>query len=132
MTGFSTDWLALREPADRAARNPQLLDCVATFISAAKSLTILDLGAGTGSTLRAVAPVLRTAQRWVLVDVDGSLVSAGAHLLAAWAAESLSAGDDFQNAVRDLNRDHDLPGQVPRTAAAAPVDAAANAPPLGA
>jgi hypothetical protein len=125
MSGFSTDWLALREPADRAARNRGLLGCVATFISAAKPLTILDLGAGTGSTLRAVAPVLRTAQSWVLVDDDGSLATAGARLLAAWAAESQAHGDDFRNAARDLNRDHDPLGEAPRAAA----DAAASAPP---
>jgi SAM-dependent methyltransferase len=86
MSGFSSDWLALREPADRAARSRALLASVAAFKPDANPLTILDLGAGTGSTLRALAPHLATAQQWVLVDHDASLVAAGRHILAAWAA----------------------------------------------
>ncbi len=85
MSGFSSDWLALREPADGAARSRALVASVAAFASGAKSLTILDLGAGTGSTLRALAPHLPTPQRWTLVDHDASLVAAGRRLLADWA-----------------------------------------------
>ena len=85
MSGFSSDWLALREPADGAARSPALVASVAAFASGAKSLTILDLGAGTGSTLRALAPHLSTPQRWTLVDHDASLVAAGRRILADWA-----------------------------------------------
>lgn len=85
MGGFSSDWLALREPADRAARSTALLSSLSAFASAAKSLTIMDLGAGTGSTLRAVAPHLSVPQSWVLVDHDGALAEAGRRLLADWA-----------------------------------------------
>jgi len=91
MAGFSSDWLGLREPADKAARNAALIASVAAFKPDAKSLRVLDLGAGTGSTLRALAPHLRTPQRWVLVDHDASLVAAGRQLLAAWAASSASS-----------------------------------------
>jgi SAM-dependent methyltransferase len=95
MAGFSSDWLRLREPADTAARNGTLLGSVAAFKSDAKSLMVLDLGAGTGSTLRALAPHLRTPQRWVLVDHDASLVAAGRQVLAAWAASAaaVAAGE---------------------------------------
>ena len=88
MAGFSSDWLGLREPADTAARNPALIASVAAFASTGKPLTILDLGAGTGSTLRALAPHLPVPQRWVLVDHDASLVAAGRRVLAAWASSS--------------------------------------------
>lgn len=93
MAGFSTDWLGLREPADTAARSGVLVASVAAFASDAKSMTMLDLGAGTGSTLRALAPHLPTTQRWVLVDHDASLVAAGRKILATWAATTYgSAG----------------------------------------
>lgn len=101
MAGFSSDWLGLREPADKAARNTALLASVAAFKPGAKSLNVLDLGAGTGSTLRALAPHLRTPQRWVLVDHDASLVATGRQLLAAWAASSaaVAAGEGPGSAV---------------------------------
>jgi SAM-dependent methyltransferase len=102
MAGFSSDWLGLREPADTAARNAALIASVAAFKADAKSLSLLDLGAGTGSTLRALAPHLRTPQRWVLVDHDASLVAAGRQILAAWAASSAAVN----------------PGETPRSAGA--------------
>lgn len=86
MSGFSSDWLALREPADGAARSPALVSSVAAFASGATAMRILDLGAGTGSTLRALAPHLPTAQHWTLVDYDASLVAAGQQILATWSA----------------------------------------------
>lgn len=91
MTGFSSDWLGLREPADKAARNGGLITSVAAFASTRNPLTVLDLGAGTGSTLRSLAPHLAVPQAWVLVDHDRSLVTAGRDLLAAWAEKTASA-----------------------------------------
>lgn len=79
MSGFDPDWLALREPADHAARAPSLL---AAAVAAAGTMPlVVDLGCGTGSNLRAVAPGLPTPQRWRLVDHDPALLtiaSAGA------------------------------------------------------
>lgn len=72
MSGFSSEWLDLREPADKAARAPSLLAKLNAW-GDGKSLRILDLGAGNGSTYRSVAPVLRDA-RWVLADADLKLL----------------------------------------------------------
>ena len=52
MGGFSPEWLALREPADHAARNPQVLAAVGAHFAAKGSLTVVDLGCGAGSNLR--------------------------------------------------------------------------------
>lgn len=108
MTGFSSDWLALREPADGAARSQALVASVAAFATGSKSLTVLDLGAGTGSTLRALAPHLPTAQRWVLVDHDASLVAAGKRILGEWAETTRPADRADDTSTRDhAGRDHD-------------------------
>lgn len=66
---FSAEWLTLREPADHAARDPALLDAFRTRIT--PETRILDIGCGTGSTLRAVA---RPAQ-WTLADHDPALLT---------------------------------------------------------
>jgi hypothetical protein len=60
MSGFSIDWLDLREPADRHARNQDLLADALTWLLSGTGTAPLavDLGAGTGSTLRAVSQYL--------------------------------------------------------------------------
>jgi SAM-dependent methyltransferase len=74
MSGFTADWLALREPFDLRARNPEILSAVAAAVLALPSLTIVDLACGTGSTLRALAPRLPPRQNWKLVDNDLGLL----------------------------------------------------------
>lgn len=69
---FSAEWLALREPADHAARDAGLLARAAQV--AGDGGVILDLGAGSGSTLRAFAG-LRGPQRWRQVDADAGLLA---------------------------------------------------------
>lgn len=74
MSGFSADWLDLREPADHAARDGGLLTALRTWAGARQGLLVMDLGSGTGSTCRALAEVLPDA-RWRLVDADGALLA---------------------------------------------------------
>jgi hypothetical protein len=73
--GLSTDWLALREPADAAARSADLVD---TLLAADRPdrWVVHDLGAGTGSMARWLAPLLPGPQTWVLRDRDGGLLAA--------------------------------------------------------
>jgi SAM-dependent methyltransferase len=85
MTGFSTGWLALREPFDSAARAEA--DGVAAW--AAEALgdaprRIVDLACGTGANLRALAPRLGRSQHWRLVDHDAALLAALPGALQAW------------------------------------------------
>jgi hypothetical protein len=72
---FSADWLALREPFDRRARNADVLDAVITAFASHVSLNIADIGCGTGSTYRTLSPHLPPTQRWRLSDNDLSLLS---------------------------------------------------------
>jgi len=74
MGDFSHDWLALREPADRQARDPHLLRAAVAHLMSQRSIEVIDLGCGTGSTVRALSPCLPREQRWRLVDHAGPLL----------------------------------------------------------
>lgn len=98
MSGFSSEWLALREPLDRRARNRDVLEAVASAFRGRKALSIVDLGSGTGSTVRALSAALPSPQAWRLVDNDPVL------LAEAFAMERV---DDVAIETRqfDLNDD---------------------------
>lgn len=82
MSGFDTQWLDLREPADHAARDPALLDAArAHLLAGGDAVLAVDLGSGTGSTLRAFGPDTRSL-RWRLVDNDPRLLEAAVSRLA--------------------------------------------------
>jgi SAM-dependent methyltransferase len=73
------DWLALREPADAAARAPELVEELRHELPADRTTEVHDLGCGTGSMARWLAPQLAGPQHWVLHDRDADLlVRAGA------------------------------------------------------
>lgn len=74
--GFSAEWLALREPADHAARDDTLARRAAA--AAGAQPVILDLGCGTGATRRALIPYLPENARWFFVDSDPALLRAAA------------------------------------------------------
>jgi SAM-dependent methyltransferase len=85
MSGFSDAWLTLREPADHRSRNPKLARALARHFDGWRPVTIVDLGCGTGSNLRAIAPLLGPEQHWTLVDNDPALLEAAIVKLTAWA-----------------------------------------------
>ena len=98
MSGFSAEWLALRESYDMRARNPAVLGAVADRFRARDAIHVVDLACGAGSTLRALGPHLPARQGWDLVDSDP-------HLLAL-ACGGNTSGDVRLNAVPfDLNGD---------------------------
>jgi SAM-dependent methyltransferase len=98
MSGFSADWLALREPYDLSARNREVLDAVLAAFADYASVSIADLACGTGSTVRALAPRLPVRQTWRLVDNDLSL-------LARAAGTAVRADVQVTAVPVDLNRD---------------------------
>lgn len=74
MSGFTLEWLALREAADVAAR------AVAVTRRAVDALPqgvvkAVDLATGTGSNVRYLAPHLPAQQDWWLVDSDERLLA---------------------------------------------------------
>jgi hypothetical protein len=72
VTQFQADWLQLREPYDHAARSASLAAEFAGALGPAPRL--IDLGAGTGSNVRYLAPRLPADQHWMLVDHDRALL----------------------------------------------------------
>jgi SAM-dependent methyltransferase len=85
MSGFSAQWLDLREPVDHRSRNVELGRRLARHFEGWRPITVVDLGCGTGSNLRATAPLLGPDQSWTLVDYDQALLDAAAERLAVWA-----------------------------------------------
>ncbi|MAU98826.1 MAG: hypothetical protein CMP81_23580 [Fulvimarina sp.] len=106
MSGFAADWLALREPADRRARDVGLMRRASDWLAAAgQGATVVDLGCGTGSTLSAFEACRDegTPQvRWRLVDNDPALLDA-----AAERARNL--GVDAETRLVDLAVIDDIP-----------------------
>lgn len=92
MSGFSADWLRLREPFDQAARQVAAgaLDLPGRLArcrerSPDKAFAVIDLACGHGANLRELAPSLGGAQHWRLVDHDPALLAAVSQALAEWA-----------------------------------------------
>ena len=77
---FDLDWLDLREPFDAAARSDALASRLLAQLPARPRL--LDLGAGTGSLLRWLAPRLGRAQAWTLVDASREMLEAAFDTIA--------------------------------------------------
>lgn len=105
MTGghrFPVAWLDLREPADAAARSPDLVAPLRDHLAAGPTpdpLVVRDLGSGTGAMARWLAPRLPGRQRWVLHDHDPDLL---AH---ATAHEKPVADDGSVVTVETRHRD---------------------------
>lgn len=75
MTGIlevSSEWLTLREPADTDARAHDLAVTAATLLPEGP-IVVHDLGSGTGSMMRWLAPLLPGPQTWVLHDWNAEL-----------------------------------------------------------
>jgi len=73
MSGFSKEWLALRESADAAARDILLLERM--HITPVEEFRVIDLGTGCASNLRYLAPLRNISQHWTLVDADQDLLN---------------------------------------------------------
>jgi SAM-dependent methyltransferase len=83
----SPGWLALREPADAAARSLDLVEELRRHLPATGPLVIHDLGCGTGSMGRWLAPLLPGSQRWVAHDRGVDLLEVAAVHLPGAAAD---------------------------------------------
>ncbi|MFD9003402.1 trans-aconitate methyltransferase [Streptomyces sp. NPDC059582] len=88
---YAPEWLELRESADAAARSLDLLDPLRSRLAdlpGRSGFVIHDLGCGTGSMGRWLAPRLDGAQHWVLHDRDPYLL----HFAAVASPRSAADG----------------------------------------
>jgi SAM-dependent methyltransferase len=81
LRSFPIAWLDLREPADHAARHPTLRRAAASLVGTGG--LIVDLGCGTGSTIRALQSGLAPTVRWRLVDHDAAVLREAGRRTAA-------------------------------------------------
>jgi hypothetical protein len=94
---FSAEWLSLREPFDADARDCGLADRLAGWAAGKLRLQVVDLGSGSGSNLRWLAPRLPPAQEWRLIEHDPRLIAAG--------SERLRDGPRWRYVEADLETD---------------------------
>ncbi len=79
---FSADWLVQREALDRPARSRVLVETLAGRLK--KHPRLLDLGAGTGSLFRFMAPIIGRSQTWIFADADELLLKTAVDRTAKW------------------------------------------------
>jgi hypothetical protein len=114
----SPDWLALREPADAAARARDLAERIAGQPPATGRWVIHDLGGGTGAMGRWLAPLLPGPQHWVVHDRDADLLAVAAADLPAGAADGAEVTLEARCADITLLGPGDLAGATLITASA--------------
>jgi SAM-dependent methyltransferase len=90
MGDFKPDWLAMREPADLAARSVRLTSLLADRLAEGPAgpgdtvLRVLDIGTGSGANMRYLAERLPPHQSWLLVDRDPALLAALPSRVRSW------------------------------------------------
>lgn len=107
----SADWLVLREPADADARSGELAEEVRRHLPAGRPVTVHDLGCGTGSMSRWLAPRLPGPQHWIMYDHDPDLL--------AHAAGAVPVAGSDGTAVTVSTRERDITRLDPRDLAGA-------------
>lgn len=90
---FDADWLALREPADHAARSRDLAERFLALVKARGGGTILDLGCGAGSNIRYLQGLGASGRDFTGVDADPALLARAASTLPEAEFQQLDASD---------------------------------------
>lgn len=111
---FASDWLALREVADHAARCARLTAEAGAWLSRSRvsdstPLTLVDLGCGRASNPVYLTSRLPGPQRWRLVDHDAALLERARLRLAA-CRDAAGKRPDIDNRQVDLADVDALPG----------------------
>ena len=117
MSRFPSEWLALREPIDIQSRDEDVLSACAETFEKLEALSICDLGAGTGASIRALARHLPQNQRWLLVDHDAKNLSRARNLMQEWSDTCSQKRDTLtiSHGEHSINIDtltHDFSAQI--------------------
>ncbi|OYW55156.1 MAG: hypothetical protein B7Y80_09935 [Hyphomicrobium sp. 32-62-53] len=89
----TTDLQLLKEAADKRSKNSDVSDAVSGWFEGRASLDVLDLHAGTGATLRALAPLLAPDQAWTLYARDAAEEALARDHLTRWAPAAQATED---------------------------------------
>lgn len=117
---FDADWLALREPADHAARSTALVDSAVAWLKQRhrSPLVVADIGAGTGSNWRYLSRALAggglAPMQWHLFEQDAELLS------------DVSGAEVHIGRLEAHNLDHRLPRPLNLLTASALIDLVAR------
>jgi SAM-dependent methyltransferase len=98
VSGFSAEWLALREPADSRSRSAWVTSAIGDALPQGRVVRALDLAAGTGSNSRFLKRMLPAPQEWLLVDHDPDLLERARRTI----------GSDIRTHAMDLSRTGEL------------------------
>ena len=102
---FDPAWLALREPVDHRSRSTAVMSLLEPAWRAGGWARVVDLGSGTGSNLRYLAPRLAGIRHWALVDHDADLL---ARVTAPSGVEATRVVGDLATAGVDAVRKSDV------------------------
>src|SRR5579871_6626914 len=114
----SRRWLALREPADAAARAVDLVERLKRQPLPTGGWLIHDLGCGTGAMGRWLAPLLSGRQHWVLHDRDADLLKVAADARPGSAADGAAVSVEVRRSDITALRTEDLADATLITASA--------------
>lgn len=101
----SRAWLDLREPADASARAVDLVVALRRYLGQDDPLVVHDLGCGTGSMTRWLAPQLAGPQHWVVHDRDATLLRCAARLAVSAADGATVTVDPRLDDLTELHQD---------------------------
>ena len=82
---LDTDYVAGYE--HKAGTDPREEVALLRGLGLDETCTVVDLGAGTGSLFRFLAPIIGRGQDWILADADAALLEDAFGRTAAWAAK---------------------------------------------
>ncbi len=100
---FAADWLSLREAVDFSFRSKELPREAAKWLNArTPAPTLVDLGAGRGSNMRFLAPLLPMPQHWTLIDHDAELLAQASASIDAPAHKMITV-ETLQASLDSLN-----------------------------
>lgn len=83
----------LKEAAGRRSQNGDVTDALVGWFEGRSSLRVLDLRAGTGANVRALAPLLSPDQSWVLYVRDAGEEAVARDHLTRWAPAAQTSSE---------------------------------------
>jgi hypothetical protein len=86
----------LKEAADRRAKNADVTDALSGWFEGRTAIDVLDLHAGTGASVRALAPLLAPDQVWTLYCRDATEEAAARDHLTRWAPANRTTPDGLE------------------------------------